>query len=680
MSTEAETTEFGRLTPEGIERFREKIGVDWPYARWTTWNEEATRDGIRHYAYGFGDDNPLWCDPDHAAGQPLGRDHRPARVPRGRRAHPAHARRRPRRRAGARARCPACTCSGPATTSATSTPVREGDRLWVRRFYVDIDREGASRFGGRSALSVRRRVYWNDARRADRHLGRRLRAHRARHRRQARHAARRPREQHVYTDDELDDGRRALRRRDDPGRRAPLRRGRRGRARSSATRYRGPLVVGDVIAWLMGNGRHEIFPYRLNWKNRQRMGGFYSRNEFGAWDSAMRVHWDDALRPVGRRAAGLRLRHAAQRLDHAGRHRLDGRRRRAGRGRRPHQGLQHPRRPHPPDRPGRRRSTTRGEWPEVVAAPSSAPTSATRRPPRRRSASACPRGSAGLPDVPGAARRPRPARRACRARGGAVGGADPPAGQPVHRRRLAASPRATSRSTSSTRPPRRCSARSPARTASETPTPRSPRPGPPSTTGRGPRLPGRERAAPPPTASATCSPPASTPSPTSSSPRSGTTVAATRSHQVGLPIEHLEYWADAGGPARARAATPPRGHAAQRRRVVARQLGRAPRAGRRRRRHHRLQLPVPAQRHEGRARARRRQHRRAEAVAVHAATRRSCSPRPPPRPTCRRACSTSSPAAPTSARRSPPTPGSTWSASPAPTPSARRSWRRRRRR
>ena len=59
------------------------------------------------------------------------------------------------------------------------------------------------------------------------------------------------------------------------------------------TRYRGPLVIGDIIAWLMGNGRHEIFPYRLNWKNRQRMGGFYSKNELGAWDSAMRVHWDD---------------------------------------------------------------------------------------------------------------------------------------------------------------------------------------------------------------------------------------------------------------------------------------------------------------------------------------------------------------------------------------------------
>ena len=28
---------------------------------------EATRDNIRHYAHGIGDDNPLWTDPDYAA-------------------------------------------------------------------------------------------------------------------------------------------------------------------------------------------------------------------------------------------------------------------------------------------------------------------------------------------------------------------------------------------------------------------------------------------------------------------------------------------------------------------------------------------------------------------------------------------------------------------------------------
>jgi predicted RNA-binding protein len=34
------------------------------------------------------------------------------------------------------------------------------------------------------------------------------------------------------------------------------------------------------------------------------MGGFYSRNPFGAWDSAMRVHWDDEYaQSVGARRA-----------------------------------------------------------------------------------------------------------------------------------------------------------------------------------------------------------------------------------------------------------------------------------------------------------------------------------------------------------------------------------------
>jgi acyl dehydratase len=31
------------------------------------WNHEASRDSIRHYAWGIGDDNPLWCDPAYAA-------------------------------------------------------------------------------------------------------------------------------------------------------------------------------------------------------------------------------------------------------------------------------------------------------------------------------------------------------------------------------------------------------------------------------------------------------------------------------------------------------------------------------------------------------------------------------------------------------------------------------------
>jgi acyl dehydratase len=37
------------------------------------WCYEATRDNIRHWAHGIGDDNPLWCDPGYASRTPSGR-------------------------------------------------------------------------------------------------------------------------------------------------------------------------------------------------------------------------------------------------------------------------------------------------------------------------------------------------------------------------------------------------------------------------------------------------------------------------------------------------------------------------------------------------------------------------------------------------------------------------------
>jgi len=37
------------------------------------WYYEATRDNIRHWAHGIGDDNPLWCEPEYAAKTKYGR-------------------------------------------------------------------------------------------------------------------------------------------------------------------------------------------------------------------------------------------------------------------------------------------------------------------------------------------------------------------------------------------------------------------------------------------------------------------------------------------------------------------------------------------------------------------------------------------------------------------------------
>ena len=59
--------QFGVLTDEAIERSRQRIGVPQPLPN-PPHNYEVNWDNIRHFAFGYGDDNPLWCDPAYAAG------------------------------------------------------------------------------------------------------------------------------------------------------------------------------------------------------------------------------------------------------------------------------------------------------------------------------------------------------------------------------------------------------------------------------------------------------------------------------------------------------------------------------------------------------------------------------------------------------------------------------------
>jgi acyl dehydratase len=65
MSTTTERT-FPKITDAGMDELRQRIGLQIG-ATAEPWCHEATRDNIRHYAHGIGDDNPLWCDPDYAS-------------------------------------------------------------------------------------------------------------------------------------------------------------------------------------------------------------------------------------------------------------------------------------------------------------------------------------------------------------------------------------------------------------------------------------------------------------------------------------------------------------------------------------------------------------------------------------------------------------------------------------
>ncbi len=56
-----------RITDEAVERLRRRIGVPEPWPLPPHYRV-ITTDVFRHVAEAYGDDNPLWCDPDYAAG------------------------------------------------------------------------------------------------------------------------------------------------------------------------------------------------------------------------------------------------------------------------------------------------------------------------------------------------------------------------------------------------------------------------------------------------------------------------------------------------------------------------------------------------------------------------------------------------------------------------------------
>ena len=65
--TETTDPTYGVLDDESFERSRLRIGVPQPLPN-LPHNLEVSKDGLRHFAYGYGDDNPLYCDEDYAKG------------------------------------------------------------------------------------------------------------------------------------------------------------------------------------------------------------------------------------------------------------------------------------------------------------------------------------------------------------------------------------------------------------------------------------------------------------------------------------------------------------------------------------------------------------------------------------------------------------------------------------
>ena len=277
-----------RITDEGIARMRTRIGVVAPKA--APFNSEATVDGFRHFANGYGDNNPLYCDPAHGLDSPVWRsiigpplflltmgESEVSEIRPEIRAKGAHA------LAGVHE-----FLSG--NEWEWFLPVKPGDRIRKRYYLYDVEEKRQSSFTDSRTLITR---YRNDYVNQDDDL---VAVDRSMYVRAERDAAAKTKkyfgiERPSYTDEEIAEV--------DSAYASEFRRGRDQLSWNSVeagadlpTLAKGPLALTDVIAFMRGWGAG-VNHSKLAWDHRRRHPNFFNKNGFGAWDVVERVHWEE---------------------------------------------------------------------------------------------------------------------------------------------------------------------------------------------------------------------------------------------------------------------------------------------------------------------------------------------------------------------------------------------------
>ena len=140
--------EFPVITDEALVELRARVGVDVsgpdPYLT------EADRDGIRHWAQGIGDRNPLWTDEDYARGTRWG----------GIIAPPTILYAFDRICSGYVGGLPGVHAMFAGTDFRWRRPIRLGDRITARAHLAEVvDRQ--SEFSGRAVQQIYRVVFQN---------------------------------------------------------------------------------------------------------------------------------------------------------------------------------------------------------------------------------------------------------------------------------------------------------------------------------------------------------------------------------------------------------------------------------------------------------------------------------------------------------------------------------------
>ena len=276
--------QFAQITESGLDRLRARIGTRIENSL-EPWCHEATRDNIRHYAHGIGDDNPLWCDPDYAANTKYG----------GIIALPSFLFACDRIISGYVGGLPGVHAMWAGANWSWHKPVRRNDEINTEAWLKDLILHD-TQFSGRAVQQIYHVDFFDQD--GDKLAGADSWCFRT-DRDQAREAGTKYTELKekpvkTYTDDEL----------------AEIFAGyAEEEVRGSEIRYfedvsigdklptmvKGPMTVTGFIAYAQGWGGLYIRANKLAWKQHHRHPGLAIKNKFGIPDCPERVHWENAF-------------------------------------------------------------------------------------------------------------------------------------------------------------------------------------------------------------------------------------------------------------------------------------------------------------------------------------------------------------------------------------------------
>ncbi len=280
--TQTLTREFPKITQEGLDDLRKRIGQKIG-ATQEPWCHEATRDNIRHYAHGIGDDNPLWCEPDYAAKTRFG----------GIVALPSFLFATDRIVSGYVGGLPGVHAMWSGADWNWHQPIRRNDEISTESYLKDLI-EHETRFAGRAVQQIYHVDFFNQqgdkVADADSWCFRTERDH-AREK-GTKYKEVRAREPRRYSDDELARVYDLYAKEEIRGARTryfeDVKEG-----EALPTMAKGPMTVTGFIGYAQGWGGLYIRANKIAWKLIQAHPGVGIKNRFGIPDVPERVHWEE---------------------------------------------------------------------------------------------------------------------------------------------------------------------------------------------------------------------------------------------------------------------------------------------------------------------------------------------------------------------------------------------------